>query len=358
MKSLGNFPDPFIAEIAGQPDALRRAAAGLRDQRSVLEELAALTDRRSVVLTGMGSSYDACYPAVADLAAAGVAAVMVDTAELLHFRAGMLGGDTVLVIVSQSGESAEVVRLVEDLGRPDERPTIVAITNGTRNSLWAWSDHAFDTRAGEEVGPSTMTFAASLVATGAAARVLAGSPPDVVLEGLTTEAERAAVGIEALLGDDALAGRLVSWLGERPNMVVLGRGPARAAAEMGALTIKEAAGIAVESLQTAQFRHGPLELAGPGLAVAVIATEPETSTLDLGLADELAATGAAVLVIELDIAASSSPAVERIEIGTLDRAVAPAVSILPLQLLAWRLAAIRGRAPGSYQRASKVTTHE
>ena len=145
MKSLGNFPDPFIAEIAGQPGALRRAAAGLHDQRSVLEEMTSLTDRRTVVLTGMGSSYDACYPAVADLAAAGVAAVMVDTAELLHFRTGMLGGDTVLVIVSQSGESAEVVRLAEDLGRRDERPTVVAITNGTTNSLWAWADRAIDT---------------------------------------------------------------------------------------------------------------------------------------------------------------------------------------------------------------------
>jgi glucosamine--fructose-6-phosphate aminotransferase (isomerizing) len=357
MKSLGNFPDPFIAEIAGQPGALRRAASGLQDQHSVLEELAALTARRAVVLTGMGSSYDACYPAAADLAAAGVLAVMVDTAELLHFRMGMLDSDTVLVIVSQSGESAEVVRLAEDLGRLDERPLVVAITNGTMNSLWEWSDRAIDTRAGEEVGPSTMTFAASLVATGAVARVLAGSPPDAVLERLAAGAEAAAAGIEAHLGDDALAGRLVSWLGERPTLVILGRGPARAAAEMGALTIKEAAGIAVESLQTAQFRHGPLELAGPGLAVAVIATEPETSTLDLALADELAATGAAVLVIELDTT-SSSPAVERIGIGTLDRAVAPAVSILPLQLLAWRLAEMGGRAPGSYQRASKVTTHE
>jgi glucosamine--fructose-6-phosphate aminotransferase (isomerizing) len=234
---------------------------------------------------------------------------------------------------------------------------VVAITNGTTNSLWAWADRAIDTRAGEEMGPSTMTFAASLVASGAVARVLAGSPPDVVLERLTTHAERAAVGIEALLGDDALAGRLMSWLGERPTMVILGRGPARAAAEMGALTIKEAAGIAVESLQTAQFRHGPLELAGPGLAAVVIATEPETNTLDLGLAAELAATGAAVLAIGTDTT-SSSPAVESIAIGPLDRAVAPAVSILPLQLLAWRLAAIRGREPGSYERASKVTTHE
>ena len=75
--------------------------------------------------------------------------------------------------------------------------------------------------------------------------------------------------------------------------MILGRGPARAAAEMGALTLKEAVGIAVESLETAQFRHGPLELVGPDLAAMVIATEPETGDLDLRLAAELAATAPA-----------------------------------------------------------------
>ena len=62
---------------------------------------------------------------------------------------------------------------------------------------------------------------------------------------------------------------------------------------MGALTLKEAVGLPIESLQTAQFRHGPLELAGPDLAAIVIATEPETRDLDVGLAGELVALGAA-----------------------------------------------------------------
>ncbi len=131
--------------------------------------------------------------------------------------------------------------------------------------------------------------------------------------------------------------------------MILGRGPARAAAEMGALTIKEAVGMPVESLQTAQFRHGPLELAGPGLAAIVIATEPETHALDLGLARELADEGAAVLLIAEEPPASARPRRSpRSRLGALDRAIAPAVSILPAQLLAWRLATLRGREPGAY----------
>ena len=91
MKSLGNFPDPFIAEISGQPDALRRAASALADQAGTLASIAAAATGRTLVFTGMGSSYDACYPAVAELARGGIAAVMLDSAELLHFRTAMLG---------------------------------------------------------------------------------------------------------------------------------------------------------------------------------------------------------------------------------------------------------------------------
>jgi glucosamine--fructose-6-phosphate aminotransferase (isomerizing) len=125
---------------------------------------------------------------------------------------------------------------------------------------------------------------------------------------------------------------------------------------MGALTIKEAVGIPVESLETAQFRHGPLELAGPDLAAIVIATEAETGALDTGLAEELLAAGAAVLVVTQEGVAPTGAI--RVELGKLNRALAPAVSILPVQLLAWRLASLSGREPGAYHRASKVTTRE
>ncbi len=77
----------------------------------------------------------------------------------------------------------------------------------------------------------------------------------------------------------------------------MARGHGRPAAEMGALTLKEAARFPAESLQTAQFRHGPLELASPALGAVVIAVEPATEAIDLGLAGELVESGAAVLVV-------------------------------------------------------------
>jgi glucosamine--fructose-6-phosphate aminotransferase (isomerizing) len=356
MKSLGNFPDPFIAEISGQPDAIRRAAGGLVEQLQAIERAAAIGQGRTLVFTGMGSSYDACYPVVTALAAAGVPALHVDASELLHFRKNLLPGAGLLVAVSQSGESAEVVRLIEGLAEREHAPLVLAITNGTENSLAHLADAVLDTRAGEEVGPSTMTFTGALVVLAAVGRVLKGETPSDAIGEVQRGSEFAAISLERLLARPALPDQLATWLGERSSAVILGRGPARAAAEMGALTLKEAVGMPIESLQTAQFRHGPLELAGPDLAAMVIATEPETRDLDVGLAGELVALGASAIAV---VTGGDVPnGVTRIDIGVQDRMLAPAVSILPSQLLAWKLAVDRGRPPGSYMRASKVTTRE
>jgi glucosamine--fructose-6-phosphate aminotransferase (isomerizing) len=358
VKSLGNFPDPFLGEIARQPEALRRAATALLEQRSALEEIReAGTTARTVVFTGMGSSYDACYPAVNDLAGRGVPSLLVDTAELLHFRRPILSHETLLIIVSQSGESAEIVKLVGELSKQRGRPTVVSITNGLDNDLAKRANITLDTSVGKETGPSTMTFVAAMAQLSGIARLVAGDGVDTAIDRTRTAAEGAAQAVERLLDDpEASAAELAEFLGGKGVTVVLGRGPARAAAEMGALTLKEAAGLAVESLETAQFRHGPLELAGPDLAAIVIATEEETLDLDVGLADELAKAGSAVLVIGRG--SRGSPDALRIDVGSTDRTIAPAVSIVPIQLLAWRLAVMRGREPGAYVRASKVTTRE
>ena len=207
-----------------------------------------------------------------------------------------------------------------------------------------------DTRAGEETGPSTATFGGALVVLAGIGKVLRGNTPIAAFEALSGEAERAAASIERLLANETLGDDVLEWLGPREDVVVLGRGPARAAAEMAALTLKEAVGLPAEALETAQFRHGPLELAGPNLAALVIATEPETESLDRSLARELRAVGAAVLEITRGEGSFG--------IGAIDRSIAPAVSIVPIQLLAHRLAIAHGREPGLYVHAAKVTIRE
>ncbi len=357
MGSLGKFPDRFIAEISGQPDALRRAGAALADQRDALERVHAAGGVSSpIVFTGMGSSYAACYPAVTHLAGRGILALLADAAELLHFRQPILTAETLLAIVSQSGESAEVVKLAAETHERSRRPSILTITNGMANALSRHGDVRLDTRAGPEEGPSTMTFGATVVQLAAVAGLLAGEDVDLTIERTRAAAGDAASAVERLLEDATpRSEQLARWLGRHELIVILGRGAARGAAWMGALLLKETGTIA-ESLGSAAFRHGPFELAGPGLAAVVVATEPETRDLDLGLARDLVDAGAAVLVVTPDGEGPSGAHV--FATGYEDHLISPAVSILPVQLLAWRLSAERGRTPGTFTRARKVTTRE
>jgi glutamine---fructose-6-phosphate transaminase (isomerizing) len=353
--------DPFLTEIGGQPEAIRRAARTVAGQA---ERLQAVADRRpggALILTGMGSSYDACHVAVTVMAESGVLATLVNAAELLHFRTATLDARTILVVVSQSGHSVEIVRLVDGLAERPDRPFVVAITNGLDNPLATGADVALDTAAGDELGPSTMTFAASLVVLDAVARVLAaGATADIseIVAQVRADADGAAAAAEILLADrETVTATMVAWLGDRPNLVVLGRGVARAAAEMAALTIKEVAGAPAEALGAADFRHGPLELVDPDLAVAFLALEPATDAIDRSFAAELATGPAAVVVVAGDDVAPVKGA-GSVAIGRVDRRLAPAVATIPFQLLARELAIGRGRRPGDFSVASKVTTRE
>jgi glucosamine--fructose-6-phosphate aminotransferase (isomerizing) len=274
---------------------------------------------------------------------------MVDAAELLHFRLPAVADDALVVCVSQSGRSAETVRVAERLAERPRRPTLVAVTNGGESPLARIADVHLDTRAGEEHGPSTMTFAATLVVLDAVAQAL-GAPPG---DGAAAAADAA----DRLLEDAArTAEALADWLDGRPTLALLARGAGRAAAEMGALTLKEAARYPAESLQTAQFRHGPLELAGPAMAAMVISTADATRPLDLRMAEELRSAGARVLMVGPEDA--DVPGGPAFALGHLREAVAPAVAVIPAQLLAWSLARRRGLDPGGYSLASKVTTRE
>jgi glutamine---fructose-6-phosphate transaminase (isomerizing) len=362
--------DAFLGEIGRQPAAMVGAARALAGQLDELGSLARRTPGGRLVLTGMGSSFDAGHVLVTSLAESGIPVQLVNAAELLHFGTSTLDPRSTVVIVSQSGRSVEVVRLLERIAERRERPFVVAVTNGRANPLAAGADLAFDTAVGDELGPATMTFAASLVVLDALGRVLAaGATADVsaICAQVGADAEGASAAIDGLLSDRrGVAATMVDWVGGRRNIVILGRGVARAAADMASLTIKEVSGTAAESLITADFRHGPLELVGEDLAVAFVALEPATASIDRAFAAELNQGLASVLVIgEGGEAAAGEGGGGRalagarsIAIGPVDRRLAPAVGVVPFQLLARELAIARGRQPGEFGFASKVTTRE
>ena len=375
MSDLDARPDAWLAEILGQPAAMERAATALAARVERLTDLAVARHAGGpIVLTGMGSSAAACGAAATVLGSAGVLATTIETAELLHFRLPALATSGTLVIVSQSGAGAELVGLLDALDSAPARPLVVGVTNGDANPLARRADIPFDTATGEEVGPSSGTFAGSLVVLAGVVRVLAGRPdvdaPLIAAEvGALTGAASLALG--AVLATAAGAvDALDAALAGRRYVVFLGRGTARAAADVGALTLKEAAAFGCEGQDPAAFRHGPLELAGPPLGAVIVALDPATAPLDVALGAQLAAAGGGVALIgarpalaaemarERAVEAASSAGVSVVEIPAVDPLLAPVLALAPIQLLAHRLAVRAGRSPGVLVHATKITTRE
>jgi glucosamine--fructose-6-phosphate aminotransferase (isomerizing) len=326
--------DPLLGEIGRQGSAIRGAAAALGQQVDAIRAIAHDRPDGRIVLTGMGSSLAAGHALVAALGRAGIPVDLVNAAELLHFGLPTLDARTTLVVVSQSGRSVEVVRIVEALGDVGaRRPFVIGVTNGSANPLSDAADVTLDIAVGDELGPATMTFAATLVVLDALGRILLGRgrAAGPIVDEVMRAAGEGALAFDRLMADrPAMTDAVTGWAGGRRTLVIVGRGVGRAASDMASLTLKEVAGVAAESQVTADFRHGPLELVGPDLAIAFVCVEPETDAIDRAFAAELGRGPASVLVV--DGSTDALAGVASIAIGPVSAPLAPAVAVVPFQL--------------------------
>jgi len=332
--------EPYVLEILSQPDALRQVLDAGVDP--AVRSLVGRLDRFDrIVTTGMGSSLHAMHPTFLRLARHGVPVWNVETADLLAGASGLLGPGSLLWVTSQSGESAEVVELLARLG--DTGPTVLASTSDLTSSLARRADAVIDLRAGGERTVSAQSYLNTLATSSFVVDVALGVGHDA-------ELVRAPEALAAYLADwDAHVAALDSAL-RQPTLFIVGRGASLAAARTGALIIKEAAKTAVEAMSAPQFRHGPLEMAGPDVAVVLLAGSGDDRRANVRTEADLRAAGAQVVVIS-----PTEPGAGAAPVLTSPRA-APLSEMLPLQGLSVALARRRGVEPGAFSRIEKVTT--
>ncbi|MEN9938160.1 MAG: hypothetical protein RLZZ387_4739 [Chloroflexota bacterium] len=339
----------ILDDILEQPRLLTVAAqAHLATGSQLMAAAQALAAHRPgrVLLAGMGSSSFATYPALLRLQAAGFNASQVELSELLHFG-GPLGEDTMLVVVSQSGETVEAVRLLEQC--PPAGP-LVAITNSPASTLARAATYVVETRAGRELTVASKTYTTALLALTLLAELALGAEPAALAEAL--QPTLAAVEHAATAGRAAVDALPDVWLEPGP-VTLMGRGPSLATALSGGLLLKETAKVPAEGLSTAQFRHGPIEIAGPGHRAIIVAGPGKTLALDLRMAAELRAVGSRVLVV-----GPAGPDAADDVVALPETWLAPLAEIIPLQLLARRMALRLGIEPGSFRHITKVTAKE
>lgn len=342
----------FEREIDEQPAALARLLVGAR--AAVDEAAAAVRAFRPcfIVTAARGSSDNAARYAKYLFGAHNRLVVSLGAPSLVTlYDAAPSLRDALVLGISQSGESPDIVALLEE-GRRQGALTI-ALCNQPTSPLARAAAHVIALHAGpEQAVVASKSYTAELLALAMLSAAMTAEPAHQA----ALEHVPAAVADTLALGRPAVAALDLGAFAAATNMIVVGRGFNFATAFEAALKIKETAALPCEPYATPDLLHGPFAMIGPGFPALVIAPSGATSADTRSVIDALVARGAETVVI------SDTPALDRTEprarlplsVG-LPEWLSPLTAVLPAQLFALRLAQARGLGPDQPLGLSKVT---
>lgn len=360
----------FLSDILSQPEALRAMLArynldGLEPVRKSLQS----GQFRKIILTGMGASYSGLYPAWLQLASTGLPAIWVNSAELLHHTSALIGRDSLVLITSQSGRSAEIVGLLDVLDHL-QPAGLIALTNDHTSPLGEFANRSggnlVSLFAEPESSVSTRTYLNTLAISQMIARVLtadisAAGTSSLVQSDLLITAERLQDYLASYEDHLRILSMIFAGKTFPPKIVFLGRGPSLASAMTGALNIQEASKLPAMGMHTAEFRHGPLEIADKDLTTIIFLGDPHSSEAELNhrLWVELKNMGSNAWLVGrrwADLNTTDNRC--RIELPDVPVIGLPLIEMLPVQLICNYLADLQGIQPGSFRHIGKVTENE
>lgn len=337
---------PFLTDILSQPKGLEDVINGY--DPGLMSELrkrlsSGAIDR--VVITGMGASTFGTYPAWLLLAQAGVPAYWADTSELLYFTPGMITPRTLLWVVSNSGKSIEITRLInrlEEFGCP----YLLANTNDLESPLAKAANLTVPMYTGSDLTLSTRSYIGTLAVTQLMALNLLGKGIESEMDDL----RYTAAGLREYVERHAAhMTTLDEQVGKVERMVIVGRGPSYATAMESALAFKEGPKINAEGMSTGQFWHGPVELADESYTVLALGGEPAARKEDAFLAAKAAGLGAKVLWL------SEQPVdgLTTVELPKYRGIGLTAAEIVPVQLISINIGRQTGFRPGDFRYLGK-----
>ncbi|MFG6138925.1 glutamine--fructose-6-phosphate transaminase (isomerizing) [Halomonas sp. B23F22_10] len=365
--SKGGYRHFMLKEIHEQPEVIAAALEGRLGDRSVLvesfgPEAEALFGKvRQIHLVACGTSYHAGMVARYWLERYAGVPVQVEVASEFRYRRVVVPEGTLFVTLSQSGETADTLaalRFAKRLGYLGS----LAICNVPGSSLVRESDLTLMTQAGPEIGvASTKAFTTQLTAlmllTLALGRVRG---QDADEQATLVEALRqlpARVG-EVLALDPAVEA-LSAAFAEKHHALFLGRGPEFPVALEGALKLKEISYIHAEAYPAGELKHGPLALVDAEMPV--IAVAPNDALLDKlksNLQEVRARGGELFVFADEGVALEDGEGIRVLRLPKVEEALAPILYTVPLQLLSYHVAVLKGTDVDQPRNLAKSVTVE
>lgn len=348
----GGFPHFMLKEIYEQPRSIRDSMRGRLNTTNGIVALGGIIDyeqkfvnARRIIIVGCGTSWHAGLVGeylFEDLARI---PVEVEYASEFRYRNPVLYEDDLVIAISQSGETADTLAAVE-LAR-SKGATIIGICNVVGSSI-ARATHAGSyTHAGPEIGvASTKAFTAQVTVLALMALSIAhkkGSISNPRFHQLINELELIPQMAEQVLGTDTVVQEIAAVFKDVRNFLYLGRGYNFPVALEGALKLKEISYIHAEGYPAAEMKHGPIALIDENMPVVVIATKKGSYDKLVSNIQELRARKAIVIAL-----ITKGDKVVReladyiIEIPETDEIFVPLIATIPLQLLSYHMAVLRG----------------
>ncbi|GAA1279247.1 glutamine--fructose-6-phosphate transaminase (isomerizing) [Saccharothrix xinjiangensis] len=360
----------MLKEIEEQPEALANTLRGhFVDGRIVLDEQRLsdqdLRDVDKVFVVACGSAYHSGLVAKYAIEHWTRLPVEVELASEFRYRDPVLDRDTLVVAVSQSGETADTLEAVRHARAQKARVLAVCNTNGAQ--IPRESDAVLYTHAGPEIGvASTKAFLAQIAANYLVGLALAQArgtkyPDEVARE--FHELESAASAVQEVLGTVERVRALGRELADSKAVLFLGRHVGYPVALEGALKLKELAYMHAEGFAAGELKHGPIALIEEGLPVVVVMPSPKgRAVLHSKLVSnisEIQARGARTIVIAEEGDETVRPFADHlIEVPAVPTLLQPLVSTVPLQVLAAEIARSRGYDVDKPRNLAKSVTVE
>ena len=357
----------MLKEIFTQPRAVSETLEGRIDGGSVpdsifgLDGTAVLDAVQSVTIVACGTSYHAGL--VAKYWLEGMAGVpcSVEVASEYRYRQPVISDGTLFVTISQSGETADTLAALRNAQQSGKIKSL-AICNVPESSLTRDSELVLMTRAGPEIGvASTKAFTTQLVALMLLTIALGkrhGLSADKQQQ-LIRQLESLPGKIDAALKLNDSIAKLAEQFVHKQHMLYLGRGSMYPIAMEGALKLKEISYIHAEAYPAGELKHGPLALVDEEMPVISVAPNNELlEKLKSNLEEVRARGGELYLFADSQLGVPSTPGFHVAEVAPVEDEIAPIIYTVPLQLLAYHVAVLKGADVDQPRNLAKSVTVE
>ena len=363
----GPYRHFMLKEIFDQPSALADTLYGRVVQKRVVPESLGpsaaelLPKVTQVHIVACGTSYHAGSVGRYWLESLAGLPCQVEIASEYRYRSVVVPPGTLFITLSQSGETAdtlEALRMAKKAGYIGS----LTICNSPHSSMVRESDLVMMTQAGPEIGvASTKAFTTQLLSLLLVTLMFARHRGmDTAREAeLVTHLYHAAAAVEQVLGMNDLLRLLAEDFAEKHHTLFLGRGPMWPIAMEGALKLKEISYIHAEAYAAGELKHGPLALIDEEMPVIVVAPNNELlDKLKSNMQVVRARGGQLYVFADRETGLESEPGVRVISMPHADRLIAPIVYTVPLQLLAYHVAVLKGTDVDQPRNLAKSVTVE